>query len=1072
MHKAGANGTPPSIRASLLGQVTITVGDRAISEDEWALRSARSLFLLLLITPGHLIPKERVLDILWPEASPDVGSNALYKALHLLRRVLEPNLTRGRNSAYIATRGGNIGIGPDVTVWVDVDACEMAIQQARRAGAEERRSRLRGAVAMYGGELLPTDPYEDWPIARRVAVHRAWEEAVLELASLDASADEPRASMAPLEALLAIDATVETAHRALMRVYAATGQRSRALRQYARCQAALERELGSELDAETTALYAAIQTAKPEVTEQPRVASGPFNNVPAPPASMVGRDREVEIVQGLLWRQDVRMVTLTGPGGVGKTRLALDAAAGLVEDFEDGVAYIPLTAVRDPDLVIPTIASTLGIGEELNEPLATTLQRWLRDRELLLVLDNVEHVLDAAFDIGDLLAACASITILATGRERLQLRGEHVYEVLPLIVPRLDRHPEPVELARYGSVALFTQHMRQVDPGFRVTEENGPSIISICNRLEGLPLAIELAAARARFSTLHDLANRLTSRLDLLEDGPRDLPVRQRTLRATFAWSYDMLAVEEQAVFRRLGVCIDGCTIEAATSTCGAPHADDMLIQRHLRSLAEKHLVRWEQNDDEHRWRMLETVREFALERLREHGEELDVRRRHADYYLNLATESEQELAGPDQSAWLDRLDREQGNLRSALHWGLEQPDELGALLAGATTALRQYWWNRGLLSEGVAWLERAAALAGTSPKLRARGLLAMALLLELQSDYARAVGLINEALPISRRYGDQAWVAKAMTGLGEIAESRGDLQRATEMYREALEICRAAGLKRGIAVSLNNLGSIAYHQGDLKRATTQWSQATSAFRVLGEQGAVGMLLGNQGTAAMAAGDFDRSVALYQEHHSIAHEMKDPGAIGRALCNMAEAMQLRGDGYQDSLLERAIVLHRQTYDKQGEIQTLTLMADSALHGGEPSRAAGLYAESLSICQATGDRTMIANIALFERISALALVTEQPSAAARLLGSGDALREELGAPIHSYLRPVRDRCLDQLRFKVRNVMVNEAIGEGHALSPDAAIREALVLCERIQTGQVDDGMEIASVVSDDITLASV
>lgn len=754
------------------------------------------------------------------------------------------------------------------------------------------------------------------------------------------------------------------------------------------------------------------------------------------------------------------MVTLTGLGGVGKTRLALDVAAGLVEDFADGVAYVPLTAVRDPNLVIPTIASTLRIGEEPNEPLAATLKHWLRERELLLVLDNFEHVLDAATDLADLLAGCGSVTILATSRERLQLRGEHVYEVPPLAVPRPDRQSDPAALARCGSVALFSEHMRHVNPDFLVTEENSQSIVTICNQLDGLPLAIELAAARARFTTLHDLASRLTSRLDLLQDGPRDLPARQRTLRATFAWSYDMLAAEEQAVFRRLGVCIDGCTLDAATAICGEPLGDDALIQRLLHSLAEKHLIRWQQDDDVPRWTMLETVREFAVERLREQSEEADVGRRHAEHYLTLATQAEQELAGSEQITWLNRLDHEQGNLRAALGWGMEQAHDFSTLVAGAASALRQYWWNRGQVSEGIGWLERVAALSETSPKLRARALLSLAFLLDVQSEYVQAVALINEALPISRWHGDQTWVAKAMTGLGEIAENRGDFQRAATMHREALEICRAAGIRRGSAVSLNNLATIAYYQGNFQRATSEWAQAVSIFRALGDQWAAGMVLGNQGTVAMASGDFDRAVSLYQEHHSIAHELKDSGAIGRALCNVAEARQLRGDGYQDAMLERAIVLHRQTDDKQGEVQTLSLMGDSALDGGETSRAAGLYADSLAICQTTGDRTLIATIALFERIAALAMAAAQSTTAARLVGCGDALRVELGAPMPPYLRPLRERCLDQLRFTLRNASVTAAIEEGHALSPGAAIRAALALCDQVQRGQVEEAAEVA------------
>jgi len=1057
--------TPPPIQATLLGQVRIMVGSRIISEDAWSLQSARSLFLLLLITPGHAIPKERVLDCLWSEASPDVGRNALYKALHLLRRVLEPDLTKGHDSAYIETRGGTIGIMPDVDVWVDIDACEKAIRKAALAEPDERRAPLRSAVAMYGGDMLPTDPYEDWPVARRVAAHRAWETAVLELAALDTDAGEPQASMAPLEALLAIDPAVEAAHRTLMCVYAASGQRSRALRQYARCQTALNRELDSEPDEETTSLFTAIQTAEAGQADQPRASTGPFNNLPALPSRTVGRDREGDSVQGLLWRQDVRLVTLTGPGGVGKTRLALEAAAGMVEDFADGVAYVPLATMRDPDLVIPTIARTLGISEESQEPLARTLQVWLRERELLLVLDNFEHVLDAAVAIGDLLAACPSLTILVTSRERLQLRGEHIHEVRPLIVPRPDHLPSPDALARYGSVALFSQHMRQMDADFQVTEENSENISAICNQLDGLPLAIELAAARARFSTLHDLEKRLTSRLDFLEDGPRDLPIRQRTLRATFAWSYDMLALEEQAIFRRLGICIGGCTLAAAATICGAPKDDHAFIQRHLHSLAEKHLVRWEEHDDEPRWRMLETVREFAMERLRENGDEPETRRRHAGHYLELATQAEEQLTGTDQLAWLEHLETEQGNLRSALGWALEQPDKIGALAIDAASALRLFWWHRGQVSEGVAWLERAAARSGTEPEVRARGLLALAFLFEVQSDYSRAEALIDEALPISRLLGDLGGVAKAMTGLGEIAENRGDFQRAATMHREALELCRGSGHRRGCAVSLNNLATVAYQQGNFRQATTEWEEAVAIFRALGDHRAVGVLIGNLGMLAMTAGDFDRAVAHYQESRSIANELNDPGAIGRALCNISEAMQLRGDGDQDAFLEAALVMNRQTRDRQSETQTLTLMANSALRSGDSSHAASLYAESLSNCQTTGDRTMIVNIALFERIAALALATAQIGPAARLLGSGDALREELGTPIMPYLRPLRDRCLDQLRFKLSKGRVSAAIAEGHALSPDAAIDEALAACERAQSGQAESGTPTANSVLD-------
>lgn len=1045
MIENGQHNRPPPIRAALLGRVRISVGERLIIDEAWSLRSARSLLLLLLITHGHAMPKERVLDILWPEADPEVSRNALYKALHLLRRVLEPDLASARESAYIETRGGTIGISPDVDVWVDADACETALRQAIRSAPDDRRSLLREAVSLYGGELLPTDPYEDWPVARREALQHAWEGAVLDLAALDLEANDPQASVPSLELLLAIDPTIEAAHRALMRGYIAAGQRDRAMRQYARCVSALESELGVEPDAETQALHAAIKATASEPDIRQHMVTGRFNNLPSPLTAIVGRDREIEKLEGTLWRQDVRLVTLTGPGGVGKTRLALEVASRLVEDLADGVAFVPLAAVRDPALVLQAITNSLDLSEEPNVSLAATLKAYLRRRELLLVLDNFEQVLDAAGDIGDLLASCASLTVLVTSRERLQLRGEHLHEVPPLAVPRPERLPGPAMLARYGSVALFSQHMQRIDPDFHVSAENSGVVSAICNHLEGLPLAIELATARAQFFTLSSLLTKLTSRLDM-QEGPRDLPARQRTLRATFAWSHDLLSSEEQAVFRRLGVAVGGYTRDAAEAVCGEGHAE---LDGHLHSLAEKHLIRWDETDDGPRITMLEAIREFAMERLRESDEETDINRRHAGYFLTMVTQAEQHLVGNDQIEWLERLATEQGNVRAALSWTLEQQEDPGMLGARGAVALWRFWLRRRSLSEGIAWLERASARTGAEPQLRSQVLVSLARLHEAQSDYSRAEELIEEALPISQQIGDRAGEAKALNGLGQIADRRGDFLRAATLYRQALAIYKENGLQRESAGSLNNLATVAYYQGDFHGATTLWEQSVSMYRDLGDLWATGVLLGNLGALAMAVGDFDRAVSLHQENLSIARQLKDQGTIGRELCNLAEAMQMRGDGDQDALLIEALHLHRETHDKQCEISTLTLMANSALGRGETHQAARLYAESISLCQSIGDWTTMATTALLERIAALALATAQPCQAARLLGASDALREELRAPIMPYLRPVRERTLEQIRTQIVTRVIDAAVAEARSLSPHDAIHEAIAVCERAQ-----------------------
>ncbi|MGI8643262.1 MAG: AfsR/SARP family transcriptional regulator, partial [Thermomicrobiales bacterium] len=433
----GQGAVPPPIRAHLLGDVRISVGTRPIMDNDWPRRNARRLLLLLLISPGHRLPRDRVIDLLWPELSPARATNALYVALHGLRRVLEPDLAKGRASAYIDSSAETIGICAAASAIVDLDAFDAALASATAAAPGARRPALRQALTLYTGQLLPADLYDDWAVGRREAVQLAWEDAILELAALDVAAGEPQATVAPLEHLLATDATHEAAHRALMRAYAASGQRDRALRQYVRCRTALEEALGAEPDDETEGLHDAIRAATPEPLAADTVSSR-FNNLPAPAAPIVGREREVEAIQGLLWRQDVRLVTLTGAGGIGKTRLAIEVATGLVEDFADGIAFVPLATVREPSLVLPTIARSLGVGEEATQGLATTLTDYLCSREFLLVLDNMEQILDASSDIGELLGTCPRLTVLITSRERLQLRGEHVHEVPALTVPHPD----------------------------------------------------------------------------------------------------------------------------------------------------------------------------------------------------------------------------------------------------------------------------------------------------------------------------------------------------------------------------------------------------------------------------------------------------------------------------------------------------------------------------------------------------------------------------------------------------------------------------------------------------------
>lgn len=443
-------------------------------------------------------------------------------------------------------------------------------------------------------------------------------------------------------------------------------------------------------------------------------------NFPVQLTTLIGRGLEVAAALEMMRRPEVRLLTFTGPGGVGKTRLALRVVENLVGEFEDGVYLVSLAPVRDPDLVVPAIGRTLGITEVGEKPLHERLSAHLRDKRTLLLLDNFEHVAPAATVVSGLLTTCPGLAVLATSRERLHLSGEHEYPVPPLSVPDRERLPPPKDLTRYKAVALFVERARAARPDFRLTEENAEAVVEICARLDGLPLAIELAAARVKLLPPQALLTRLQQGSGLLRGGGLDLPARQRTLRSTLQWSHDLLDEHEQRMLRRLSIFAGGCTLHAAEAVSGATGDLPAETLELVASLVDKNLLRQvEGAGGEPRLFMLETIREYALERLAESGEAEIVRRAHADYYLVLAEEAEPKLMTAEQMTWLDLLEREHNNLRVALRWSLD--------LAGAETALRlvgalwRFWHVRGHLSEGRRWLEEALALDGGEPSLRAR---------------------------------------------------------------------------------------------------------------------------------------------------------------------------------------------------------------------------------------------------------------------------------------------------------------------------------------------------------------
>ncbi len=586
-------------------------------------------------------------------------------------------------------------------------------------------------------------------------------------------------------------------------------------------------------------------------------------DLPLAPNSFVGREREIAETKRLLDQN--RLLTLTGPGGSGKTRLALAVAEGLSGSFEGGVFFVSLAALTEPTLVAPTVAEVLGLsGGSGDRPPEELLKRHLRERRALLLLDNFEQVLGAAPLVGKLLSVAPGLKILATSRAPLKLYGEQEFPVPSLSLPDLGSLPPPEELARSEAVKLFVERAQAVKPDFRLDEGNAEAVAEICARLDGLPLSIELAAARIRLLPPEAMVGRLGSRLELSIGGARNVPERQRTLRSALDWSHELLSPEERTLFARLSVFSGGRTLEAMEAVCDSEAELDVIGG--AESLLEKNLLAREEGaGGEPRFVMLETVHEYAREKLKESGDAEALKRAHAEYFVALAEEAETHLLGAaEQVDWLERLDAERDNLRAALSWSLGGADPtLGLRLAGTLWA---YWYERGFAGEGLAWLEEGLARAEASPALaRAKALCgAGRLTTPARGDYAAARGLLGESLQLYRELGDDEGLVVALNGMGWLAHALGEPDRGREMLEEALALSRRGGYAHLTASSLGNLFLVAMGEGEHDLAQALLEEAAPLFRAAGAAHRTSFLL-MSGASAFYRGEHERAEEILGE---------------------------------------------------------------------------------------------------------------------------------------------------------------------------------------------------------------
>ncbi len=599
------------------------------------------------------------------------------------------------------------------------------------------------------------------------------------------------------------------------------------------------------------------------VPDRYRDTSSP-NNLPLQLSSFVGRERELAEVMRLL--EDARLLTLTGSGGCGKTRLAL-AAGELAEGFEDGIWLVELASLANSSLVPQAVASVLGAREQPGRSLTETLSTHLRTRRLLLVLDNCEHLIEACADLAvALLRSCLELRILATSREVLGIVGEVAWPVPPLSLPDLRHVPEVERLPRYESARLFVERATAVKPEFLLTERNAPAVAQVCYRLDGIPLAIELAAARAKVLSVEQMANRLDDCFGLLADGGRTAMPRHQTLHATMDWSHELLPAQEQILFRRLSVFGGGFTLEAVETVCAGEDLERAEVLGLLSHLVDKSLVMVREEGDEARFGLLETVRQYGREKLDESMEEDEARRRHAEYYVDLAEEAERELSGPDQARWLTRLKSEHDNLRAALSWSLgERGDaEPGVRLAAA---LWPFWFARGYVSEGRRWLDSAISQSGpTATAARAKALSGAGWLAAFQDDYGVAKVLIEEGLALYRELGDKEGVASSIAYLGFVAVlgQRDDVPVAT-LLEEAKAFRPELRDRRTVAYLLVLEGLVALNLGDLEQTVALHEEGLALYREVSDALGVVACLTNMGLVTLAQGDHGRATRLLRE---------------------------------------------------------------------------------------------------------------------------------------------------------------------------------------------------------------
>ena len=891
----------------------------------------RALLTLLVLNANRVVSIDRIVDALWGDIPPRTAKHTISVFVSDLRRAL----AEGGDSPIVRQAPGYVlAVEPES---VDVAGFERLVAAGR--AALEAEDPLRAAAALdealdlWRGPPLADTAYESFAQGEIARLEE------LRLVALEARADAELALgrheelAATLRALIGEHPLRERLRGQLMIALYRSGRQAEALEVFQQARRVLVDELGIEPGAELVRLEKAILNQDSSL-RQPSVSGAAASPLPAPLTELVDRVDELGHVAELLRSENVRLVTLTGAGGTGKTRLAVEVARRCEASFAAGAAFVPLETIADPALVPSAVAQSLGVREACGEPIDETVERFLRSRELLLVVDNFEQLLPAAPIVVRLLAAAPDLTVLATSRARLRVRGEHEVPVPPLPLPVSDGHTTPELVLDAPAVQLFVVRAKAARPDFEVTADNAAAVAGVCTRVDGLPLALELAAAASKILTPEAQLARLERRLDTLTGGASDLPSRQQTLRGTIAWSCDLLPESARVLFARIAVFAGEFGLDAAEAVSGPGDVFGQLalLVDHSLVLARTPI------DATPRFAVLPTIREFAQELLEASGEQPVIARRHAEHYLALAEQADPELWSKEQAAWLARLDREHANLRTALGWWRDAGEPEG--LMRLAIALRRWWGIRGYLSEGMGWIDEALGRAENRTPLLVRGLHAARELAQGMGDRARVRQFSQQQLELAEELGDPLGAAFALSGLGSVCAWEGDYDRAVEHLRRGVELFTELGDEHGQARVLVDFADLELIRGDYARARAASEQALAIYRRLGDRRAIAITLLNLGFSLLSLDCLAEARAAFLESLAISDELGDTPDIAFCLEGLAGIAVAEGDHtYGIRLLGRSEALRESTGTELGPFEQrlnaeTTNRARSTL-GGDP-----------------------------------------------------------------------------------------------------------------------------------------